>query len=105
MMTRQYRLSSPAEQDIAAILEYIAKRNLDAALELVDQFTELFELIAAQPELGERYGDPGGQMRRTSLGNYVIIYQLLPEEMVILRVLHGAQDWQSLLRSVDPDLD
>jgi plasmid stabilization system protein ParE len=58
MMTRQYRLSSPAEQDIAAILEYIAKRNLDAALALVDRFTELFELIAAQPELGEQFGDP-----------------------------------------------
>jgi toxin ParE1/3/4 len=71
----------------------------------VDRFTELFELIAAQPELGEQFGDPRRQVRRTSLGNYVVVYQLLPEGVVIVRVLHGAQDWQALLRSFDPGLD
>lgn len=73
-MIRRHRLSSAAERDVAEIVEYLAKANLDAALTLIDQLTERFHLLEAQPEIGERYSDPRRGLRRTSLGNYVIIY-------------------------------
>jgi toxin ParE1/3/4 len=96
-MSRRHRLSSAAEKDLAEIVEYLAKVNLDAALALVDQFTECFQLLEAQPEMGERYSDPRRGLRRTSMGNYVIIYQIVDDGILIVRVAHGARNWHELL--------
>lgn len=97
-MTRRHRLSSAAERDIAEIVEYVAKANVDAALVLVDQLTERFELLESQPEIGERYSDPRRGLRRTSLGNYVIIYQVVDDDAIlVVRVVHGARNWHDLL--------
>ena len=71
--------------------------NLDAVLKLIDQFTERFQMLEAQPEIGERYSDPRRGLRRTSVGNYVIIYQIVDDAVLIVRVAHGARNWHELL--------
>ncbi len=45
-MPLHYFLSSIAERDITRVVEYIARDNLDAALNLVDRFTQAFELLS-----------------------------------------------------------
>ncbi|BBO32149.1 type II toxin-antitoxin system RelE/ParE family toxin [Lacipirellula parvula] len=96
-MSLRHRLSSLAEQDVAQIVEYLAKANLDAALAFIDQLSERFRLLEAYPESGERYSDPQRGLRRTSLDNYVVIYQTLDDAILIVRVVHGARDLHELL--------
>jgi toxin ParE1/3/4 len=96
-MSRSYRLSSIAEVDVASIVQYIARENLGASLRLVDRFTETFALLASQPELGESCAGRTTSLRRFSVGNYLVFYQSLDDEIVIARVLHGARQWEHLI--------
>ena len=92
-----FRLSSIAEGDVASIADYIAADNLDAAVRMIDRFTEAFELLAAQPSLGEVCRGRLQHVRRFSVGNYLIVYRMSDDEIVIARVLHGARDWEGLI--------
>lgn len=96
-MSGRYWLSSPAEQDVAGIVEYLAAHSLDASLKWIDRLTVIFELLAAQPNMGERYVSSRRVLRRTSLGDYLIFYQPCDDGVRIVRVLHGAQNWHDLL--------
>ncbi len=96
-MTRSYRLSSIAEDDVASIARYIAADNLDAALRMIDRFTMIFSELAAEPDLGERYEGRGQLLRRYSVGNYLVFYQTFANEIVVARVLHGARQWEHLI--------
>jgi toxin ParE1/3/4 len=96
-MSLRHRLSSVAERDVADIVEYLAKANLDAAIAFIDQISDRFRLLEQYPESGERFADPQRRLRRTSLGNYVVIYQVLDDAILIVRVVHGSRDWHELL--------
>ena len=90
-MALTYHLSSIAEREIAQIVEYIARDNLDAALKLVDRFTHAFELLSANPELGERYKHPDLHLRQFVVEKYLVTYQVAADQIIIVRVIHGAQ--------------
>ena len=82
-MAAQHLLSSVAEKDIAEIVSFVASENLDAALELVDRFTEVFVMLSANPEMGERFEHSRQGLRRFSVGNYVVIYQPYPDGLLV----------------------
>lgn len=96
-MSLRHRLSSVAEQDVAEIVEYLAKANLAAALAFIDQLSDRFRQLEQYPESGQRYADPARGLRRTSLSNYVIVYQVLDDAILIVRVVHGARNLHDLL--------
>jgi len=43
-----------AETDVLDIWSYIARDNLEAADRMIDRFTEAYELLARNPNSGER---------------------------------------------------
>lgn len=90
-MVLPYFLSSIAEQDITRIVEYLARDNLNAALKLVDRFTQAFELLSTNPELGERSEHPHLQLRRFVVEKYLVTYQVTADRIIVVRVIHGAQ--------------
>ena len=96
-MRLRHRLSSVAERDVAEIVEHLAKANLDAAIAFIDQLSDRFRQLEQYPESGAQFGDPQRGLRRTSLGNYVIVYQILDDAVLIVRVVHGARDLHDLL--------
>jgi toxin ParE1/3/4 len=96
-MSRGYRLSSIAEVDVASIVQYIARDNIEASLRLVDRFTETFALLASQPDLGESCSGRTINLRRFSIGSYLVFYLSMDDEIVIARVLHGARQWEHLI--------
>jgi plasmid stabilization system protein ParE len=90
-MALPYRLSSIAENDISRIIEHIAQNNLDAALNLIDRFTQAFILLSTNPELGEKCPHLDLSLRQFVVEKYLVTYQITPEEIIIIRVTHGAQ--------------
>jgi toxin ParE1/3/4 len=92
-----YRLTLPAEDDVLGIWFHIAKDNLAAADRFVDRLTEAFQLLADNPEMGERMERYRLGLRAWSLGNYIIYFHATVEGIEVYRVLHGARDQGRLL--------
>jgi toxin ParE1/3/4 len=89
----KYILTEPADTDLDEILSYVAKENIDAALALNDKFTNRFEMLAENPKAGRERKEFRHDARSFPEGNYLIICRLIsPEDIEILRVLHGARD-------------
>jgi toxin ParE1/3/4 len=79
-----------------ALIDYarhIAKDNPAAALRWVDDMEKAFDLIATQPEIGERVQTGRfGVARRHVAGNYLIYYQTVEDGIRVVFVIHGARD-------------
>ena len=91
-----------ALDDIEQIVAYIAQDNVNAALRLHDRIIETASKLSDFPMSGrlvpdEKIGNHG--FRMIGLGNYIIFYKVYDNDskVVVLRVLHGARDYPSLL--------
>ena len=90
-----YLLTETAIADLDEILLYIADRDgLDRALYVHQKFEEAFAALAATPLMGTVRSELTGAQQRWWFGvfNYAIIYRPMDDDVVILRVLHGARD-------------
>ncbi len=83
-----------ADDDRHAIARHIAQDNPVAAVELVDLLLAQARLLDDSPRMG-RAGRVDGTRELVAHPHYVIVYQLIgkPQQAVVLRVLHTAQQW------------
>lgn len=84
-------LSANAEQDLEEIGDWIAADNPARALSFVIELRRACAAIGRRPRsyaLVDKVRDP--MLRRRVYGNYLIFYDLRPEAVEILHVLHGA---------------
>ncbi|WP_019501084.1 type II toxin-antitoxin system mRNA interferase toxin, RelE/StbE family [Pseudanabaena sp. PCC 6802] len=85
--------TTSARQDVNAIWDFIEQRNPDAA-ELVE--SAILKSVEGLLQFPKR-GKPGRVKGTRELAlpglPYVVVYLLAESRIVILRVLHGAQNW------------
>lgn len=84
-----------ALQDRDAQIEYLAERNLHAAIEQGDLLDETIAGLSNHPRMG-RQGRVRGTRELVIAGTpFIVLYRerSLAKRMEILRVLHGAQQW------------
>jgi toxin ParE1/3/4 len=93
----KYRVSDEAAMDLATIWRHVANESHYAADRLLGRFIGKFQLLAEHPDIGRRCEGLGTGMRRHSMGSYLIFYVRARGRIDIVRVMHGAQDWESLL--------
>ena len=96
-----HRLSPAAEAELDDIWYYIAKesQSIEIADRMVDSITERFSLLATHPHLGRHRDEdlrPG--LRSFSVGDYVIVYRVENDDVLILHVMHGRRDMEALFR-------
>ena len=91
-------ITASAERDLENIADYIARDSALAALRFIDALqakcVDLGELPYAFP-LIPRYEQHG--IRRRVHGNYLILYRVDAERVVVLRILHGAVAYETVL--------
>ncbi|MCY0093079.1 type II toxin-antitoxin system RelE/ParE family toxin [Hoeflea ulvae] len=92
-----FRLTPRAEADITAIVLYIAEDNPAAAVRWYDDMLRHCRNLGAVPELGVARPDVRPDLRTFPAGNYMILYRKSDEGAEIVRVVHGARQWQKLL--------
>jgi len=96
-MSLSFDILPKAKQDIVACGDYLAERDLSVAWRFADAVDAAIEMLCRNPELGERLrADPTGQIRyRTISGfrNYLIFYRRVDDVLEIVRILHGARDY------------
>src|SRR4051812_27893368 len=84
--------------DLDGIWDHIARDSHAAADRLIDDLYDRFVLLSKNPEIGELQPMlADGTYRRFTYRNYVIYYYPLQDGIVLVRVLHGAQDHERLL--------
>lgn len=90
-------LTDEADADLESISDYVAERKPVAAVSLIGRLRTRFRLLAAMPRMGERRPDLGSGLRSFPHGNYVIIYRIDGNSLVVARIVHGARDIKSVL--------
>jgi plasmid stabilization system protein ParE len=78
--------------DREAIMNFIAQDNVVAAIELDLAFEAKAEMARQRPTL-YRVGRVPGTREVVVRPNYVIVFQLMPDAVEVLRVLHATQQW------------
>ena len=60
---------------------------------------KLFELLAGSPFLARERPEFDPPVRLHPYGSHIVIYRVENGELMVLRVLHGRQDWRRELES------
>jgi toxin ParE1/3/4 len=86
-----------ADADIEDIATYIAQDSPNAAIRWVDEIEANLISIGEMPGIGVLRDDIRADLRTSALGNYIIVYREVDSDVEVVRVLHGARQWQDLL--------
>lgn len=90
--------TAAARVDLHAIGGWIASDNPRRAVTFVDELEQHCARLAAKPQMHplllrhERTG-----IRKAVHGSYLIFYRTTDEAVEVVRILHGAQDWERVL--------
>jgi toxin ParE1/3/4 len=91
-----------AEADLERIGNAIAEHNPVRAVTFVRELRRKCEALADAPKgyaLVHRYKHDG--IRRVVHGNYLIFYHVGVHQIDVMRILHGAMDYEAILYSKD----
>jgi plasmid stabilization system protein ParE len=100
-VSRRYRLSPEARDQVDAIGAFIAQDSVDAALKVYDALEEAFELIADNPEIGHVRADLTNRaVKFWSVFSYLVVYDPASDPLTIITVVHGARDVEQLLKTI-----
>ncbi|MCA2410687.1 type II toxin-antitoxin system RelE/ParE family toxin [Rhizobium leguminosarum bv. viciae 248] len=93
----KYRTTIEADQDIVEL--YILGADQFGALQseqYVDDLFDTFELLADNPRMARERRELNPPTRLHPYRAHMIAYTIREEDILIVRVLHGREDWQSL---------
>lgn len=95
-----FQLLPEAEAELDGIWLYVARESgsIEIANRLIDSITDRFWLLAQHPQIGRRRDHdfrPG--LRSFAVGEYVIVYRIEGEDVLILHVIRGSRDIPELL--------
>lgn len=98
-MSRRFLLSPLAAQDLDDILSYVFEPSGPRQAEHVaNRLHDAFDKLAENPELGHRRDDLTSlPVCFWSVWSYLVVYKPASNPLVVVRVLHGARDIESLL--------
>ncbi|KKO46209.1 addiction module antitoxin [Arsukibacterium ikkense] len=89
---RELNWKQAAKADFFTIVEFIADDNISAAQQLKDLIETKTLMLVTHPEL-YRSGRVAGTREMVVHPNYIVVYTASDTEVLILRVLHAAQQW------------
>ncbi len=96
MLSAKY--SSLAESDLAAYAEYLQRSSVEAAVRFLEAFDETIDFLKRSPEAGGRCALTNPLLAGTRVWrikgfeNHLIFYRLHPNEIEVVRILHGSRD-------------
>ena len=98
--------SPQAYRDLIEIASYIAQDSIEASERFLIAAQTTFEKVARTPEIGTAcpFQHPLAAGIRVwpiqRFKRYLVFYRPESADINIIRVLHGAQDWQSIFKNI-----
>ena len=95
-----HRRAPSADSDLDDIWYYVAKESssLDRADCFIESLTQRFYLLSRNPYIGRTRDDLRPGLRSFPVLQYVIIYRVEDEDVVIFHVFHGSRDIEAFFR-------
>lgn len=95
-----HRLSQQAQADVDDIAYYVALESgsLLTANRLLESIYHRFLLLGEYPHAGRRRDDLRPGLRIFPSGQYVVLYRVEGNDVLIQRVVRGSRDLAALLR-------
>ena len=96
--------SAKAQEDLDSICAYIHRDNPAAAGLVRQSILDAAGTLVLHPERGPALTNPKPRHRGIRLLvvkqhlNYLLIYRAEPDRILVLRILHAAQDWTRFFR-------
>ena len=89
--------TEPARDDLRAIYEYIALDSEFYARNTARNIVERSATLSESPEIGRVVPELGEkEIRELFIYSYRIIYQILPDRLAILAIVHGHRDLKGI---------
>ena len=107
-MSRFAHYEAGAKQDLAEIYDYLDQRSESAADRFYDAVYETVEQLLVSTGLGGRYQCSNPEMegvriwRVNGFPNHLIFYRQQGDMLQILRVIHGARDYDTMFSEDRP---
>ena len=93
-----HRLSPEAEADLDEIWFYIASNgSVDAADRFIDILTSRFLFLTTHSRAGRARDDLAEGIRTFPVGDYVVLYRVDDDAVLVSRVVRGSRDLEALL--------
>lgn len=89
-------ISPSASQDLNQIAEYFLSRNIEAGEKLFKAFNTKCRNLINFPKMGKPYDYLRDGVRGLPLDRYIILYEIIDKKVIILRVVSGYRDLESL---------
>ena len=94
----QLYFSPRARQDLLSIHAWIRSDSQRNASRFVDKLIRKCEKLASNPEIGLKIDEfPELSVKWTRVGSFLAFFHRTQEKVEIVRVIHGARDWLSLI--------
>lgn len=91
-----YRLTRAADSDVVSILEYtIATFGVEQAVTYRDGLIKTFEFIAEFPRVARERLEIDPPVRAHPYKSHIVIYIIEGDDVLILGIRHGREDWAS----------
>ncbi|MBW4608209.1 MAG: type II toxin-antitoxin system RelE/ParE family toxin [Hassallia sp. WJT32-NPBG1] len=94
----QYVIAVEASQDLDEILDYFLQRNVDAGERFIREFNKKCQNLAQFPNIGRSYANFDPTLRGIALDGYIIFYRVFEDRLVIVRVISGYRDLESVFK-------
>jgi toxin ParE1/3/4 len=90
---KSYAISDAARSDLDEIWLYFGSYSLRSADRWLDGIAHHFRLLARFPEAGTARPDVRPDLRFLPVGDYLIFYRAVADDIEIVRVFHGSRDY------------
>jgi toxin ParE1/3/4 len=97
----KYFIAQEASQDLDEILDYFLVRNVNAGERFIRKFNKKCQNIAQFPNIGRSYAQFDPRLRGILLDGYIIFYRVFEDSVVIVRVVSGYRNLESIFTDVD----
>ena len=92
--------SIPARNDLKQVYDYIAKDSKYYATNVIENIVSKAENLDEFPEIGRVVPEIGDEnVRELIIYSYRLIYEVAPNDVQILAIIHGKRDFSSLDRN------
>ena len=88
-----------AETDLAEILDYLDERNPRAAERLATAIDDRCTLLSQLPLMGRTREELSPGLRSLVIEHYVLFYRVKATAVEVLRILHGARDIDTIMKT------
>ena len=92
-----------ADEDLDRQVRYFAQQNPAVARRFQRAVKDVYRKLSIMPHLGARVANVRDEYQGVKVWaikgfpNHLIIYRPLEPGIEVLRILHGAQDWQAIV--------